>query len=727
MLTRFLSLLLILCLLPWAFAAAEWEDDEYEDDAWADVYDEESEFSLAWLRPLKSDAAPVQVTWRTLGMRKAEKLPVYSAPFADAWRGAKGKAAVSTAEPFTLLGAAQEGKWLLVEYTVSAGERRIGWIETPDTGRLRDLLGRDPWCIGHRLLCRVTAKAALTDDPRGGRRVLRDLAPGESVIAMGRLNEDGAVWVLVETEIDGKTAWGFIPRDALEAVPTVRVEGTALVVSEGVTLIGDSSEWLGDDAQAGDYDFLQISIAPGDVWISGINVSETYGLGIRDLRLPSTLRVFGEEALVFAHLESLTLRGGTRSARWPFYSVTVDRLVLAADYDGEIPGGEYFYVGAYEAEPGNPRYLTKDGVLFSADGKTLLAYPSDSPRTHYDVPAGTEVIGRSAFSHDWEGVALTSLSLPVGLKRIEAYAFTGCTRIVSLTVPLTVTELDPTAFNSCVSLERLSLPPGMTADIGHWAEQGDFTYYNGDNGSTAPDKTRRLPEDEDRTSIDARIAAPDAGDAPCYAAPDSEAPSGTLPTGLTGWITGMENGRVRFERYNGALREREEYWVDGACVRRIIGDPFFTVSDAVPTEAGRAEMARQIAADESGISAAPDDFLFGGESYDGSGLDFYGPGMAWVGLGWDQADLCRAPDGTGRTLGILLPDTAALYDPEAYRPDGIPVFLYDAPDGAPAIFLFAWEQAEVTDRADGWLRVRHPQGEGWIRESGFREVREKGE
>ena len=79
---------------------------------------------------------------------------------------------------------------------------------------------------------------------------------------------------------------------------------------------------------------------------------------------------------------------------------------------------------------------------------------------------------------------LQSISLPIGLEKIGACAFSGCGWLRSLTVPLTVKELDKTAFHNCVSLERLSLPPNLTAEIGNWAEPADFTWFNGDNGST---------------------------------------------------------------------------------------------------------------------------------------------------------------------------------------------------------------------------------------------------
>ena len=51
---------------------------------------------------------------------------------------------------------------------------------------------------------------------------------------------------------------------------------------------------------------------------------------------------------------------------------------------------------------------------------------------------------------------------------------------------ITVTELSESAFDCCVSLERLSLPPGLTVHRNEdWAAYGDFTWYNGDNGTTS--------------------------------------------------------------------------------------------------------------------------------------------------------------------------------------------------------------------------------------------------
>ena len=78
------------------------------------------------------DSAPITVNWVDLNVSKDTKLPVYSAPFDDAWRGAKGKASVSVKERFTLLGTLQDGAWGLADYKVDDKSRRIGWIRPGD-------------------------------------------------------------------------------------------------------------------------------------------------------------------------------------------------------------------------------------------------------------------------------------------------------------------------------------------------------------------------------------------------------------------------------------------------------------------------------------------------------------------------------------------------------------------------------------------------------------------
>ena len=146
-------------------------------------------------------------TWATVDLRQNRTVPVYAAPSEDAWRGANGRAAVSFAEPFTLLGSFGNEGWWLIEYATGDGARRVGYIPQQAYDRAAPY---GWWLIPMTLsLCE---DATMTDDPHGARREIARFAAGESLTVLGYY--DG-LWAYAQTEIDGKTARGFVPLRAL--------------------------------------------------------------------------------------------------------------------------------------------------------------------------------------------------------------------------------------------------------------------------------------------------------------------------------------------------------------------------------------------------------------------------------------------------------------------------------------------------------------------------------
>ena len=146
-------------------------------------------------------------TWATVDLRQNRTVPVYAAPSEDAWRGANGRAAVSFAEPFTLLASFGNEGWWLIEYETGDGARRVGYIPQQAYDRAAPY---GWWLIPMSLpLCE---DATMTDDPHGARREIARFAAGESLTVLGYY--DG-LWAYAQTEIDGKTARGFVPLRAL--------------------------------------------------------------------------------------------------------------------------------------------------------------------------------------------------------------------------------------------------------------------------------------------------------------------------------------------------------------------------------------------------------------------------------------------------------------------------------------------------------------------------------
>ena len=464
-------------------------------------------------------------------------------------------------------------------------------------------------------------------------------------------------------------------------------EGDTLVVDEGVTVIGMTEELIYDPA-TDDYRTEPYELLPGDVQLYTLYVDEDGLTGAPAVQLPASLRILGPEAITASAISRLRLPGTIREiSPEAFYSVGVGEMILAADYTGPIPEGTYLSVGAYRVEEGNPLYSARDGILFSADGKALLRYPQGKTESFYEVPAGTETIGENAFSDSWMACDLLSVSLPIGLKRIEARPFSGCGLLRNVTVPLTVTELDPTAFANCVSLERLSLPPGFTATIGDAVEETDFTFYNGDNGSTmaAP---RKEPSSWDtnpdfssfRVMLD---NAEGTGSVPLYADDRSDRIVEEKPVRTTVWIRDIRNGRADVTD-NGRVR-----WIDRKNIRYIMDDYFFIAED------GEMLKPEQYNPDNRPYEfhyCVRDSALFRDPETD---KDILVP-LADV-------RLYREDKGDGAVYGFTV-----LRDP--------PVQLLDSPGGTPVGHLFGKDQARVIGRQDGWLQVETPYGDGWIPE-----------
>ena len=135
-----------------------------------------------------------------------QKFDVYAAPSADAYRAAKGKAAVSTNGGIEVYGETQG--WLMVQYEVSRNQRRIGYITAdalPCDRPVRSLqFGWDT--------AKLTRKVVLTDDPFFSRSELKTLNVDEEVVLLAQI----ADWAYVEaTMADGRAVRGFIPIDAL--------------------------------------------------------------------------------------------------------------------------------------------------------------------------------------------------------------------------------------------------------------------------------------------------------------------------------------------------------------------------------------------------------------------------------------------------------------------------------------------------------------------------------
>ena len=145
-------------------------------------------------------------------LKGGQLLPVYSAPTEASWRGADGKAALSTnGAPYA---AGWDGAWLLVMYEVGNGKEttamRTGYVRAG-----RENLPELPDLIFSRQTTSVSADCILTDDPVMQRNVMRALKAGETIVYLTTFYGDSSAWDYVETTVNGQVARGFVPSGML--------------------------------------------------------------------------------------------------------------------------------------------------------------------------------------------------------------------------------------------------------------------------------------------------------------------------------------------------------------------------------------------------------------------------------------------------------------------------------------------------------------------------------
>lgn len=227
------------------------------------------------------------------------------------------------------------------------------------------------------------------------------------------------------------------------------IENGVLTVAEGITGLGNP--YLGEEEG---YDFDSFPSIQEEGFLSQIV-------------LPSTLRKVYDNSFSFIWgVDELVFPEGVEEVHTPFYYCGFRRIVfpstlrvfeeLNSSYSDDLDRLEEIAVA-----PDNPYFKSVDGVLFTADMKTLLYYPVAKQGVHYDVPEGVLTIGKRAF---WGNLYLESVSLPVGLANIEWAAFADCHSLLSVSFPLTLQSVDKYAFSSCLFLQRAEVPPQTRVD-----------------------------------------------------------------------------------------------------------------------------------------------------------------------------------------------------------------------------------------------------------------------
>ncbi|MBQ4390419.1 MAG: leucine-rich repeat domain-containing protein [Paludibacteraceae bacterium] len=213
---------------------------------------------------------------------------------------------------------------------------------------------------------------------------------------------------------------------------------TSVEIQEGVTRIGDYAFYNMQNISSVSFPNSLTSIGDGafmDCSITG------------DLVLPENLESIGEKcfSMVPKSLSTISVPASVTSIG-----------MCAFENKGASNKTSTNVLTAINVAAANPNYCSVDGILYSKDMTTLIAYPAGKTNTEYEIPATVTEIKYNAL---YSCVNITDLTIPAATSVIEE---NGGSNIV--------------AFSGCYGLENIhnnaTTPQSIYRVLSYWEDQG---------------------------------------------------------------------------------------------------------------------------------------------------------------------------------------------------------------------------------------------------------------
>ena len=162
---------------------------------------------------------------------------------------------------------------------------------------------------------------------------------------------------------------------------------------------------------------------------------------LKSIVIPNSVKTIGEYVFYYCMgLESVKLGSGLTSLGLaPFYRCMELKEI--------------------EVDAANTAFVSVDGVLFTSDKTTLLAYPNKKA-AKYDIPEGVYFIGAFAFYYCDN---VTNVTMPNTVMTINKSAFEECEKLETINFSTALQSVGEKAFSYCLALKEVVLPEGLVS------------------------------------------------------------------------------------------------------------------------------------------------------------------------------------------------------------------------------------------------------------------------
>lgn len=187
--------------------------------------------------------------------------------------------------------------------------------------------------------------------------------------------------------------------------------------------------------------------------------------------MPDSVVLIAEDAFCdLAYLKNLTISSNLRPFEyWQDYETY--------GYMGELNARDFWLAWSleniYVPAAGNANYSSIDGIVYSADGTTLIMCPMGK-MGEVSIPNGVTTIGEYAFGYC---KYVTKVTIPNSVTTIEDLAFSNCEGLKEIYIPASVTTIDFGAFNTLEKFEIDSNHPTYLVENGIVYNKDKTTLY----------------------------------------------------------------------------------------------------------------------------------------------------------------------------------------------------------------------------------------------------------
>lgn len=325
-----------------------------------------------------------------------------------------------------------------------------------------------------------------------------------------------------ECEYDGSSDWTWYDNWYMEEVKSVVIEegitsipahafahsfpnAQTLIIPSTVKSIGHAAfEWCG---------FRQVIMGDGVTSLGVAAFNDCYYLesvklsknikkieertfagctSLKQISIPQKVEMIGESAFKSCwELKTVNWEGKSRLKEiesHAFDGCIIKKLTMPASVKkiGEFAIGD---VRKIQVEKKNKKYKSKNGVLFSKDGKTLICYPVKKKGSTYKIPKGVKTIGKNAFSGclgPEENPYLKKLIMPDSVTVIKEEAFLGVKKLKTVRFSKSLKKIERNAFMRC-PLTSLKLPSSLM-----YLEAGAFDCHKMKGTITVPKNVKEM-------------------------------------------------------------------------------------------------------------------------------------------------------------------------------------------------------------------------------------------